>query len=326
MATNVLAASRYEVVNEGDSVEVRQMPDLPAPEPEERQENTFFSDAPPLEISPLWGPAQLAEAYTSAVRGEDRARVLNRLGELKPRDDRDLRGLLNLYAREEPAVRTKVEACLNRLGPGDSAMAPFFGALLQDEEPVFQIFGLIGAGRLRDPRLLELVRGLAEKEFEAPEPSLAQSPGMTNRWALQFNAVRLLAEWEGEKTLPLVFKRSKEVPSVGEIAATLFWEKALSELVSWSESRSAADQARASKAWAAPVSRERLTATKARLWELALDPRRKVETRHRAALKLGLCAEEADIDRLLVERGKASGQARALLDAGLLASRHPKGI
>lgn len=326
LATTASAASRYEVVNDGDEVEVRQLPDLPIPEEKEREERSFFADAPPVDIRPDWGPAQLAEAYIAAVRNDDRTRLLNRLGLVKPRNDRDLRGLLNVYSREEVAARAKVEASLSLLGPEDVGLSPFFNGLLADEDPVFQIFGLIGAARLRDPRSLELVRALAEKDFPAPQPSLGLSPADANRWTLQFSALRVYAEWQGEKALPLVLKRSAETPAVAEIAATLFWGKALEDLVAWSESRQPADAARAAKAWAAPVDRGRLTATKPRLWELALDRRRKVETRHRAAIKLGVCADDADIERLLAERGKASGKDRALLDAGLFASRHPKAI
>lgn len=326
LATSVSAAQRYEVVNQGDEVEVRQLPDMPEPTPLEREERSFFSDAPPIQISPLWGPAELAEALIASVRADDRARLLNRLGEVKPRNDKDLRGLLNLYSREDSAARLKVEASLARLSPDDAGLAPFFRSLLEDEEPVFQIFGLLGAARVRDARSNELVRALAEKPFPAPEPSFGLSPADANRWTLQYNALRVLAEWEGEKALPLVLKRSKEAPGVAEIAAVLFWEKSLPDFVTWSESRQAEDRDRAAKAWAAPVPRAALSATKARLWELALDRRLKVETRHRAAIKLGVCAEEADVDRLLAERAKAEGKARALLDAGLFASRHPKAV
>ncbi|TPW19274.1 MAG: hypothetical protein FD126_2852 [Elusimicrobia bacterium] len=326
LATSALAASRYEVVNDGEEVEVRQLPDLPVPEPEEREERSFFSDVPPLNMLPSWGPAQLADAYISAARQEDRKTLLIRLGEVKARDDKDLRALLNLYAREDAGVRAQVEACLMRLTPVDIGLSPFFAVALQDEEPVFQIFGLIGAGRLRDPRTLDLIRGLAEKDFPAPETSISMSPADAYRFTLQFNAVRLLADWEGEKVLPLVLKRSQDVPGAGEIAALAFWEKALEDFVAWSESKKPADRARAAKAWGAPVSRIKLAATKPRLWQLALDPRRSVTTRHRAAIKLGICAEEADVDRFLAERAKADGKVRALLDAGLFASRHPKAI
>lgn len=326
LATTVTAAGRYEVVNDGDEVTVRQLPDLPIPTPLEREERSFFSDAPPLTMHPDWGPANIAEAYISAARPEDRKQLLVRLGEVKPRDDKDLRALLNLYSREEAAVRAQVEASLSRLAPVDIGLSPFFAFALQDEDPVFQIFGLIGAGRLRDPRSLDLVRDLAKKDFPAAELSIGMSPADAHRFTLQFNALRLLADWEGEKALPLVLKRSRDVPGAGEIAAMAFWEKALEEFVAWSESKRPADRARAAKAWGAPVARTKLAATKARLWKLALDRRRSVTTRHRAAVKLGICAEEADVDRLLAERAKAEGKVRALLDAGLFASRHPKAI
>lgn len=326
LATNALGASRYEVINDGEEVEVRQLPDLPVPEPEEREERSFFSDAPPLNMLPDWGPAKIAEAYISAARPADRKTLLVRLGEIKPRDDKDLRALLNLYSREDAGVRAQVEACLSRLAPADIGLSPFFALTLQDEDPVFQIFGLIGASRIRDPRTLDLIRALAEKDFPAPESSIGLSPADAHRFTLQFNAVRILADWEGEKALPMVLKRSKDVPGAGEIAAMAFWEKALEEFVAWSESKKPADRARAAKAWGAPVPRAKLAATKARLWELALDKRRSVFTRHRAAIKLGICANEADVDRFLAERAKAEGKIRALLDAGLFASRHPKAI
>lgn len=326
LATNISAASRYEVINEGDSVEVRPLPDLPEPEVLDRNDDSFFKDAPPLTISPHWNVAKLAEAYIMAVRGEDRVRVLNRLGQVRPKDPADVRALMNLLAREDSSARAKVEASMSLLSPADPTLGPVFLALLQDEEPSSQTLGLVGASRLRVPQALDMVRALAKKEFPAAQLSLSMSPADANRWALQFAALRVLADWEGESALPLILKVAKEVPAAGEVAAAFFWEKALDELVAWSESGKPADLTRAAKAWGATVACEKVAPTKPRLWSLAVDRRRKVETRHRAALKLGQCADEADVDRFLAERAKASGKDRALLDAGLFASRHAKAV
>lgn len=326
LATNVWAASGYEVINQGDSVEVRPLPDLPEPEELNRTDDSFFKDAPPLVISPRWGVAKLAEAYITSVRGEDRVRVLNRLGEVRPRDSNDVRALMNLLSREDSTARAKVEASMALLSPADSALAPTFLALLEDEDTIAQTLGLVGSARLQVAQALAPIRKLAEREFPAPQPSLSMSPADANRWALQFGALKVLAEWEGEKARPLVLKVSKTVPAAGEVVATQFWEKAFDDMVDWSESRQAHDLARAAKAWGAPVPCERLTPTKARLWSLALDRRRKVETRHRAVLKLGPCADEADVDRFVAERANASGKDRALMDAGLFSSRHAKAV
>lgn len=326
LATNAWAASGYEVINQGDSVEVRQLPDLPEHDELDRNDDSFFKDAPPLAISPRWSVAELAQAYITAVRGEDRVRVLARLGVVKPKDPNDVRALLNLMAREDSSARAKVEACVSLLSPADAALGPTFLGLLLDEDASLQILGLMGAARLRTPEALEPVRALAKKEFPAAQLSFSMSPVDANKWALQFGALRLLAEWEGEKALPVILKASKDVPAAGELAASFFWEKALDDLVSWSESRQQGDLTRAAKAWTAPVTCERLAPTRARLWSLAVDRRRKVETRHRAALKLGQCADETDVDRFLAERAKSGGKDRTLLDAGLFVTRHAKAI
>ncbi|MBI3297048.1 MAG: hypothetical protein HYZ75_02715 [Elusimicrobia bacterium] len=325
MATPIFAQHRYEVINAGESVEVRSVPEAPPPSPKELEAQSFFSDVPPLVIASTWSVADLAQAWTFAAREADRVRLLERLGQTKARSDSDLRWLMNLYGRGDPAARAKVEASVALLGPAEAVAAPFFELLLEDEDPKLQALGLAGAARLRSPRSLKLIRALAEKPFSVPEPTLAMSPIDANRWGLQFAALGVLAAWQGPKVLPLILKRAQESPIVAELAAAHFWTEGFDRYVAWSESKKPADQARAARAWAAPAPLEALRATKGKLWALLFSKRRP-ETRHRAAIKLGLVCDDVDLDRLLAERAKAAPSERPLLDTALFASRSAKAV
>lgn len=325
LATCAMAGPRYEVVTKGDSSEILPLPDAPEPLSTEKADESFFTAAPALVIYSTWAVADVAQAWAFAVREADKGRLLDQLGKTKARTDADLQALMNLYSRGSPAIQRQVEASVALLGPAEAVAAPFFEALLEDEDPQTQTLGLAGAARLRSPRALELVRALAEKPFTAPEPTISMNPLDNAHWRLQFTALGVLAEWQGEKTLPLIIKRAKEVPAAAELAATLFWVEGFDKFVAWSESGRPEDQALASRAWSAATPFKTLRTTKDKLWELVLS-RRKRETRHRAAVKLGLTAEDADIDRLLAERSKTAESDRPLLDAALFASRHLKAI
>jgi hypothetical protein len=176
---------------------------------------------------------------------------------------------------------------------------------------------------VRSPGALALVKGLAETAFKEPEATLSMSPVDANRWGVHYGALAVLADWQGAAALPLLLKRAKEAPAVAEIAAARFWAAALDDFIAWSES---GRQAEAARAWNADVPRALLAPTKDRLWALTLDKRKRAGTRHRAAIKLGLAAEPADVDRLLAERAKAGAAERLLLDTALFASRSPKAV
>ena len=325
LATNAYSAPRHEVVNNGESVEIITLPESHEPTPLERDGESFFTEAPDVDIRPDWGVAELAQAWVNAVKSSDRTRLLNRLAQTKPRPGADLRWLLNLYGRNDAAVRIAVDTSLGLLTPADADTAPFFEALMADEDPIFQALGLIGAGHVRSPASLKLIHGFAEKPLPFPQPTLSMTPQDANRWHLQVHALTVLADWEGEKTLPLLMKRAQEAPAAAEIAATRFWEAGLPDFISWSESRRKPDQERAAAAWGADVPRASLEKTKGRLWELLLKSKRR-ETRHRAAIKLGIAASPEDVDRLLAERAKTPPADRPLLDAALFASRHEKAV
>ena len=324
LATKASAAPRFEVRNDGDAVEITASQVPAEPTAAERGAETFFTETPPVVIAATWTVTELAQRWTNAVRAEDRAALLERLSRTKPQNGPDLRWLVNLFSRGQPEVQARCAASLSRLGPGDTGAGPFLESLLEDEDPVLQSFGLAGIASVRTPAALPLVKGLAEPAFKEPEATLSMSPADSNRWNVHYQALAVLADWQGAATLPLLLRRSKEAPSVAEIAATRFWTAAFDDFAAWSESRGDADQSRAARAWSADVPRAMLAATKDRLWALLLDRRKRIETRHRAAIKAGIVAEPVDVERLLAARARADAQGRLLLDTALFASRSPK--
>ena len=271
--------------------------------------------------------AYLATLATEAADGVDRLSALDELGRTEPRSFDDLRLLLDLFTRGEPKARQAAENSLGRLPREAQSFGPFFNNLLLDSDPFFQTFGMIGAYRLRYAPALSPIRDLASKPFKFPNPGPSLMPLESNRWHSQFQALRVLALWEGKEALPLLTKRAKEAPSVASLMAQLLWEESLDTIISWSESSRARAKDCAKAAWSASPPREALLRTAPTLRNLLLNKRKEVHTRHAAALKLGQILDDAGVQDLLRERGEMKDErTRLLLEAAIFASANPRAI
>ena len=271
--------------------------------------------------------AKLATIATDAMEGVDRLAALDELSRTQPRSFDDLRLLLDLFTRGEPRARQAAEESLGRLPREAQSFGPFFNNLLLDSDPFFQTFGMIGAYRLRYAPALSLIRALASKPFKSPHPGPSMVPQEANRWHSQFQALRVLALWEGKEALPLMAKRAKEAPSVASLMAQLLWEDSLDTIVSWSESSRAKAKDCAKAAWSAEPPREALLRTAPALRKLLLDKRKELHTRHAAALKLGKVLDDAGVSDLIGERGQTKdAKTRLLLEAAIFASSNPRAI
>ncbi|MFA6030381.1 MAG: HEAT repeat domain-containing protein [Elusimicrobiota bacterium] len=296
---------------------------------------TGREDAPPseaeqeeLDLSSK-SVADLATLYFSAGDADSKLRVLHRLSLTEPRTGEDMRRLLDLHARDA-AARSAADACLERLSPAAQGFGPYFAALLDDEDPLLRIFGLAGLRRLRYAPALPAVRKLAEGRFPQRRPSMLMDPAQNAEWRTRFEALGALAVWERKDALPLLLKKTAEAPAVASIVAALFWEEAFDRIVAWSKSKKAEDQEAAQAAWGADVAPEQLRPTWPKLLALALDKRADPQTRHRAAVKLGLAAGEAEAKTLLEKREAAlkdkDERTRLLLESALFASGSPLAI
>lgn len=271
--------------------------------------------------------AKLASLATEAIEDVDRAAALESLAQTEPRTFDDLRMLLDLYTRGEPRARQAAENSLSRLSREAQSFGPFFTNLLSDSDPFFQTFGMNGAYRLRYAPALSLIRALASKPFKFREAGPSLMPLESNRWHAEFQALRILALWEGKSALPLLVKRAKEAPSAASLMAELLWEESLDTIISWSESSRARAQDCAKAAWSANPPREALLRTASSLRKLILDTGKELLTRHGAALKLGPILEDAGVQDLIRERAQAKDEkTRLLLEAAIFASGNPAAI
>ncbi|MFH1726678.1 MAG: hypothetical protein ABII00_18865 [Elusimicrobiota bacterium] len=312
---------RIEVREEEDNVEITMVSTAPA------AGAAVQAEEPVAEIPPGLTVAELVQRYITASRPERRRPLLERIGRTKPESNQDLRWLLNLFSRNAPATRRQTELSLQLLSESDFRLAPFFLALLQSEEPLFRTFGLIGAERLRVEEALPLIREIASTRFKHRMPAFSLTPKEADNWQVRYHALQVLALWEGEKTLPLLLKRSLEAPDVAALTARHFWEEILDRVVRWSESRRATHREAAAAAWRADIPRAALRKSAPRLRKLVADRRKKFETRHQAAVKLGVAADDAEVERLLKARAEASDEKmRLLLTTALFASRHATAI
>lgn len=316
LATDAAAQLHYQVRDEGDAVEVvavsTEAAPAPAPEP----------------IPPDLPVSELVSRYIAAFRPEEKQALLERIAQSKPRSPEDLRWLLNLYNRDTPLGGPAAEASLRRLTPRDRELAPFFVALLKDdEEPFLQVFGVLGALQLRAEEALPELTRLASGKFPSEEPQLRMGPKEANLWAARFQALAALAQWRAPKARELLERQAKDAPAVAELLARHYWREALPQIVAWSEARGTRDRERAGRAWKAAVPAADLRATADALFALVGDRGKSEETRHQAALKLGFACDDALADRVLAAREKARGEKdRLLWTATLFASRHPKAV
>ncbi|HVE14288.1 MAG TPA: hypothetical protein VNI01_12890 [Elusimicrobiota bacterium] len=279
-----------------------------------------------VEISPTASAGELATRYIEAIRVDEKLALLQRLAATKARQPQDLRAMLNLYSRSDPEARKAVERSLSLLSPRDAALAPVFTALLNMDDPAFQQFALMGAYAVRDAEALPVLRKLAETPL-SKEPGAESSAQEAAAWQLGIQAVQALALWQGDKAYPLLLKKAQETPLLAEPLARQYWPRFLPELVRWSESSDAKERERASRAWNAQIPVDLLRQTAPELRRIVLDRGKRAETRHGAAIQLGLCASSAAVAGLLADRQASKDDAtRRLLAAAIFASRDPQAV
>lgn len=311
--------ARHQVINAGDSVEIHSL-DAPAPAPEEAPA------AEPVLPADLT-VTQLSLRFIEAHQPASQEAILERLARAKARNVDDARWLLNLYKRHYSLVRRAVEHSLALLSPNDKHLEPFFLAVLEEDDPYFKMFAILGALQLRSEPALPAIRKIAGEKFAQPTPTLIMNPKDANDWNVRFQALRALSAWRDPEALALLRKRAREAPPVARLIARHYWRESLEQIVEWSESRKRLEAELGRTAWSSPVPLEDLRATMPRLREIVLDSRKKDGTRHQAAIKLGLAATGEEVERLLKLRAEASNETtRLLLTTALFASRDPRVI
>jgi len=290
--------------------------------------------APAKESVPRWEPipkdaaiGDIVPRYLEAFYPEEKVAALQKLAMLKPRTVRDMQALMALNNKDDAGAAAGIAASLGRLTAQDQHFAPFLMSLLRVDEPKIRMFALAGIERVRPEEALEILYKEAKTPFKERRLRGVQGRERAGEWLSRFHCLRILALWEGEKVLPLLYKRAKEAPRVGSLIAGHFWVRSFDDILRWSESRRQNNRELGLEAWRAAVPKEALRITRGRLLDLTLDRKKRDETRHQAAVKLGLSSNEDEVGLLLEKRSAAADKkTRVLLETAIFASRSKKAV
>ena len=265
---------------------------------------------------------QLRGQFVESQDGAVQAEALKQIARTPPQDLRDVQSLYDLFVRyTAESVREAALSSLQQLDPRLMDAGPLFVACLRDEEPASVLFGIKGALRLRYPEALPILRKLAKRKFKYPSPGQAPTNGERNEWWIEYNALAALAEWEKERTLPLLRRQAGKVPYLGQLLGRYYWKETLSSLRGWAAGQ-AEDRARAFNALDAQPPVAELRETRSLMLELVRDPKADPELRRHLAAKVGFCSDAAEVGALLKEHDAASDPAlKKLIALAAFASR-----
>lgn len=270
----------------------------------------------------------LKARFIEALDDQTKGRLLQQISVTRPVSARDVSALFDLFSRNpDPVVRKKVMESLALIDPSSPQLEPMFLTYLRQPEPETQLFGINGAFRLRSREALPLVRKIAERKFEAPDASAITLLSARNAWWTQYEALSALAQWEGDKVLPLLREKAKESPAVARLLGQFFWAQTIKDLKEWSESSDDNVRQRAVEAAGAKIEPAEARATRDGMLDIVRDPKADEEVRHRLAMKVGACSTDAEVEALVAEHDKTKDEKlKLLLVAAASYSRSQKAV
>lgn len=279
-----------------------------------------------LPATPVAAPsvALLKDRFTEALDSAEKNAALGRLAKTAPTSAQDVAGLFDLFSRfSDKAVRQAVMDSLALIGPDSPQLEPLFLTYLKQPEPESQLFGINGAFRLRSRPALPLIRAIAQRKFST-DISQATMMSERNAWWTQFEALSVLAQWEGERALPLLQRKSSESPALGRLLGRFFWKQTLPNLKAWSRSSDPLSRERAMQAVGASIEPADARATREDMLKLLRDTTVDSELRHQIALKIGLSSTDEEAEALIREHDAVkSGPERLFWAAAAFVSRRP---
>ncbi|MFI5345374.1 MAG: hypothetical protein ACHQ51_03260 [Elusimicrobiota bacterium] len=272
--------------------------------------------------------AVLKERFLGATEESERGLVLDQMARTTPVSAQDVSALFDLFSRfPDSVLRRRVMDSLARLQPENPQLEPMFMTYLRQSEPESQLFGINGAFRLRSRQALPLVRKIAEQKFSAPAAASINSLSERNQWWTQYEALSALAQWENEKSLPLLRAKAKETPTVARLLGQYYWRQTFPDLLKWAASTAAADHERAVQAADAAIDPADARATRAGMLAYIRDPKADSEVRHRFALKVGASSTDGEVAELMTEHDKAADDVMRLIwAAAVFAAHSPKSV
>lgn len=280
--------------------------------------------------APIAAPsvAILKDRFTEAVNTEEKNPVLALIAKTPPTSGQDIAGLFDLFSRfPENAVRQAVMESLAQIPIDSPQLEPLFLTYLKQPEPESQLFGINGAFRLRIRTALPLIRAIAERKFSVANASEATMMSERNAWWTQYEALSVLAQWEGEKALPLLKAKSLESPLIARILARYFWKQTFPNLLAWSREPGSLSHERALQAVGAQIDPADARATREGMLTLLRDTKADAELRHQLALKIGLSSTDDEVEALINEHdAEKQPQQRLYWASAVFVSRSPKAV
>lgn len=288
----------------------------------------FLALAGPLSASePLpTTVGRLKELYVSAIARSDKNRVLEALSRTAPSDAGEVQALYDLFMRfPEPRAR-KAAMDSMALAPRHPSLEPLAVNALRSPDPESIYFGAHVAAHARTPAALQELKKIASRKLthaRADDASLATERGI---WWAQYEALDVLAAWEGEAALPLLRQRASESPVVGAILGRRYWTKILPDLVKWAAGKDV-DRERARQAAHQAIEPADARATRPALLAAVPDAKLDAEFRHQLALKVGASSEDEEAEDLARRHDAAKTEGERLLWASaLFASGRPAAV
>jgi hypothetical protein len=272
--------------------------------------------------------SSLKQRFVEALDESGRTGLLDRIAATRPVSAQDVSALFDLFSRyTDPGLRKRVMGSLALIDPSSPQLEPLFISYLHQPEPETQLFGINGLFRLRSRQGLPLVRKIAERKFEAADAASITILSSRNAWWTQYEALSALAQWEGEKVLPLLRKRADESAAVGRLLGRFFWRQTFPDLKSWAKSSDDNVRAKAVEVAGAQIEPAEARATRAGMLDIVRDPKADMEVRHRLALKAGACSTDDEVTELIAEHDRAADEKLRLLLLGAVSySRSAKAV
>lgn len=267
------------------------------------------------------------DQFVESLEKEKKAAALEELARTPPVSMQDTKWAFDLFMRfPEAAVRRAVVSSLDRIEGGNVQLEAAFMEYLKLPEGEAQVFGTLGALRLRSPRALPVITEIARRRFRHKDPADEVTSSDRNLWWAQYEALAALAQWEGAKQLPLLRKKAQEAPTVAHIMARYLWKDSLPIIAEWAKSGGSSAQA-AQEALNTEVPPADLRESREAMLKLVRSRDAERELRHQLALKVGLASDDAGIEALLAEQAASKDpETKLMLSAALFASRNPKTV
>jgi hypothetical protein len=269
---------------------------------------------------------ELHDRFIETTQIAARMDLLPQIARTRPVNPQDVSSLFDLYSRfQETAVRSAVLDSVHLLTPSQRGLEPALLILMEDKDPDAQLFGIHACLSIRSPRGLKLIEDLSKDKFEGKTAAELTTDAEKARWWVTFEALSAVAQWKGEEAFDEIEKQSRRAPPVAAILATNFWKKTLPLAAGWA--RSSKDRERAENAFGAPVDYQQLVEVRDEMLALLKDVKLGREVRHRLAIKIGRCTDDAKAEVLAAEIEKTGQpELRLLLTTALFASNSKHAI